>query len=263
MKIIIVDDEIHALNAFLSTIVDKYDIEYKMFQTRPDLAIKYVQENVVDAAFLDINMPAMNGIELAKKLIEIQASIKIVIISGYEKNEQSVRDEIGENLAGFYCKPYSERDLSVLLNSMSCASKQIKIVTFGATFNVFVNDIPIYFNCKASKELFAYLVHNGGQICGSYQIMDALWEDRAAINTNARYRDAVWRLRKILTEYGIENIVRFSRMQLQLKKEGISCDVWDFVDNKNNDFNGFYLAEYSWGEEYIPYLNDIKEQRNG
>ena len=51
MKIIVVDDEMAALNTFLPNVVDSLNIECKMFMNSPRAALEYVRINKVDAAF--------------------------------------------------------------------------------------------------------------------------------------------------------------------------------------------------------------------
>ena len=66
MKVIIVDDEKHAINTLkrnLSGIVEEENIT--TFD-RSINSIEYVKNNDVDVAFLDIDMPEINGINLAK-----------------------------------------------------------------------------------------------------------------------------------------------------------------------------------------------------
>lgn len=71
MKIIIVDDEMHALQLFLADLIG-YDAEYRFFNDDKAAIMKYVAENRADAAFLDINMPGINGVDLAGELVAIQ-----------------------------------------------------------------------------------------------------------------------------------------------------------------------------------------------
>ena len=80
MKIIAVDDEMEALSNFLLQIINDKQIEYKFFLENPLDAIDYCEENAVDAAFLDIRMPIINGVDLAEKLIKINPNIKIIFI---------------------------------------------------------------------------------------------------------------------------------------------------------------------------------------
>ena len=105
MKLIIVDDEIAALNNFLGKIVDNTAVEYTMFNSDPLLAVEYVRKNKADAAFLDVRMDAVNGVDLAEKLLAECPGIKIVFISGYEQDEASIKDRLGDALLGFCYKP--------------------------------------------------------------------------------------------------------------------------------------------------------------
>nr|MCR5490577.1 response regulator [Bacilli bacterium] len=67
MKIIIVDDEVNALNAFLNQIITKEKVEYHFFKDDAPSIVKYCKSNYVDGAFLDINMPGINGFDLARE----------------------------------------------------------------------------------------------------------------------------------------------------------------------------------------------------
>lgn len=82
MNIIVVDDEAAALGTFLYSIVNEEKLKYQMFQLNPLKCLDYVKSNVTDAAFLDICMPEIDGVELSEKLIKINPNISIVVISG-------------------------------------------------------------------------------------------------------------------------------------------------------------------------------------
>ena len=47
-----------------------------------------------------------------------------------------------------------------------------------------------------------------------------------------------------LKEYGIEYIVSFQRARTCLNINYISCDYYDYLKSKNNDYNGEYLRPY-------------------
>ena len=51
MKVIVVDDEMSALHAFLNEIIEEYDVDYKFYKDDAASVCKYVAENRVDAAF--------------------------------------------------------------------------------------------------------------------------------------------------------------------------------------------------------------------
>ena len=91
MRIIAVDDEMEALSNFLLTIVNDKRIEYKFFQESPLDAVDYCKHNVVSGAFLDIHMPVINGVELAKRLIKVNPEMKIVFITAFTYDEDAIK----------------------------------------------------------------------------------------------------------------------------------------------------------------------------
>ncbi len=116
MKIIIVDDEIHALHTFLNEIIEKNDIEYKFFNDNEKNILNYTKENEIEAAFLDIQMPNINGITLAEKLIEISPEIKIIFVTGQcMTTKDDLNEKVKKNTLGFLYKPYSLMNLEKYL----------------------------------------------------------------------------------------------------------------------------------------------------
>lgn len=68
MRIIYVDDEKPALDNFRLTVAKFSEISHlDMFQDGSK-ALEYVEKNVVDVAFLDMEMPGIHGLDLAKEL---------------------------------------------------------------------------------------------------------------------------------------------------------------------------------------------------
>jgi two-component SAPR family response regulator len=74
---IAVDDESAALNRFerIASADGRVVLEGKFLYAEDALA--FIKEHPVDLAFLDIEMPEMNGLELAERLLEIAPYIKV------------------------------------------------------------------------------------------------------------------------------------------------------------------------------------------
>ena len=68
MTILAVDDEIGALTALKQKIEVTVPDAQLMTFTSPEDALQYANESPCDIAFLDIDMPRINGIDLAKIL---------------------------------------------------------------------------------------------------------------------------------------------------------------------------------------------------
>ena len=74
--IIIVDDEAQALESFMTSTLDK-GFDYHFCCENPLESIEYVANHKVVAAFLDIRMPNIDGVELAHELLRVSKDIRI------------------------------------------------------------------------------------------------------------------------------------------------------------------------------------------
>lgn len=251
MKIIIVDDELAALNTFLMHIVDDPDIEYKMFRSDPMASIRYVQSEKVDMAFLDINMPQINGIELAEKMTEACPGIKIVFISGEKQEDANIPESLLGHLYGYCHKPY-DTDLLyryIRARQAELGDSRVFIKTFGS-FDLFVGGKAVRFSSAKSKELLALLVDRRGAHVTMSETLTMLWPDRNIDYSKRLYRDAVCRLRMTLKENGLQHLVSFYRAELVINCGAAECDLWRYLDSADrSSFTGEYLPSYDWSME--------------
>lgn len=131
------------------------------------------------------------------------------------------------------------------------AELEVRIRTFGY-FDVFVGDNAIAFRNKKSKELLALLVDRRGGFVTSEEAISYLWEDEPVSSvTLARYRKVAMRLKNILEEYGIADIVEVVDGKRRIVTEKVQCDLYDYLsqeDEFSQLFKGSYMTNYSWGE---------------
>jgi DNA-binding LytR/AlgR family response regulator len=83
MRVILVDDELPALDE-LSYQLNKFEqIEIIAQFTDSIAALKEIERLEPDAVFLDIDMPILNGLNLATELLEQDKSLPIIFITAY------------------------------------------------------------------------------------------------------------------------------------------------------------------------------------
>ena len=127
----------------------------------------------------------------------------------------------------------------------------VRIRTFGY-FDVFVDDTPIAFRNRKSKELFALLVDRRGGFVSSEEAIGYLWEEEpVSAVTLARYRKVALRLKNLLAEYGISDILETVDGKRRIVPQKVCCDLYDYLSGREEDsqlFKGSYLTNYSWGE---------------
>ena len=120
MRTIVVDDEELSMRQFEIECAQVREIELVGRFTNPLEALEYARNNTVDFALLDIEMPQMNGIELARRLREIKRDMIIIFVSGYS---DYVLDALKMKSDYYVFKPYSREDIMDALNRARLLAK--------------------------------------------------------------------------------------------------------------------------------------------
>lgn len=89
MRVILVDDDKTALEELEYYLGKREDIEVAASFTDPVLAIEEAKNIIYDAAFLDIDMPVLNGLNVAIELMESNSGIGIVFVTAF--NDYAVK----------------------------------------------------------------------------------------------------------------------------------------------------------------------------
>ncbi len=92
---------------------------------RPADAMKLAGRRQFDLALLDINMPQMDGLSLARELKKVSEDIGIIFITGYG-NFQHALDAIKLGVADFIEKPFRFQELSVSVNRVAERIRLVK-----------------------------------------------------------------------------------------------------------------------------------------
>ena len=85
MKTILVDDMALDMQLLEMKCADVPDFEIVGKFTSPADAIAYAEKNAVDFALLDIDMPGMNGIELAMRLRALRSDVIIIFVTAHPR----------------------------------------------------------------------------------------------------------------------------------------------------------------------------------
>ena len=91
MSVAIVDDEKDLTDLFCEALkVSGYDV---CGFTEPFVAYNHIRENPKKYSVLitDYRLPDINGLELARKILEIDQEMKVIIISAFDELEQDDR----------------------------------------------------------------------------------------------------------------------------------------------------------------------------
>lgn len=259
MKTILVDDEMWSMEQFEEECSGLPDVQIVGKFDKSKEALAYARSHSVDFAFLDIEMPEMNGIELSKELKKINPSIIIIFATAYS---QYIAEAILEIGADYYIlKPYSKEDADKVLQRARLLShaqkKRVSFHTFGR-FDMFIDEKLVSFTNAKAKELLALCIDHAGGNVTMEEAIDKLWENRSYDrNVKSLYRKAVIYLNSLFREYNLSNIFENGRGFCHINRNLVSCDYFLFLERDKEAVNSFqeeYLFDYSWGEETLVML---------
>ncbi len=261
MRAIIVDDEPMMLKRFARVSANISDIQLAgQFETS-EQALHFMRKQPIEIAFLDIDMPVMDGVELAKRLRDIRPDVVIVFISAYDTYIREF-NQIGGDY--YILKPYNTKILEMAMERIRLIArrqqKKLYLQMFGR-FLVLKDSKPIPLTGKA-KEILALVATRRGKEISNGEIFRTIWEGREYSNSSmVVYYNALRRLKQTLEKTEIENLLISTERGQMLNISLVECDYYNWQD-KNPDgrsrFDGEFLSEYSWGEYILAnIMNDI------
>jgi len=251
MRAIIVDDEPLMLKRFMRLSADIPDLYIVgQFESAQE-ALAYAQDNPVELAFLDVAMPVINGLELAKRLRSLRADILIVFVSAYDDYIWD-SNQIGGDY--YVLKPYSRETLEMVMERLRLIAhrqrKKLYIQTFGR-FVVLRDGEPVPLTGKA-KEILALVVTRRGREISNEELFSTIWENRSYSNANMSvFYNALHRLKSVLRAEGLEDLLISSPHGQMANTALFDCDYYAWQDRnmgRRDRFEGEFLSEYSWGE---------------
>ena len=255
MRIYAIDDEPLALEDLLSAIrAVAPEAELRGFPLASEaLNALEAGEPGPDVIFSDIQMPGVNGLELAVRLKTLAPESRIVFVTAYSKyavESYKVRAH------GYLLKPVTPEQVREELDALPRSEQpqpeeKLRVRCFGS-FEVFWQGQPLEFSRQKTKELLAYLIKEQGAWCSVDEIVSDLWEDSKDDQSAKGYLRVLTNdLLSTLRGIGMQELVKKKRGQLAIDAERLDCDYYRMLAGDMeaiNAFQGEYMTQYGWAE---------------
>ena len=262
MKVILVDDEPLSLNLFKLECGNMPGFEVVGFFDNSAEALDYAQSHPVDFALLDIDMPEMNGIELARRMRLSRPEMVIIFVTAHP---EYAADAIHAKADFVVFKPYEREDILDALERARLLSerqrKRVRFRTFGH-FDMFVDGQLVSFKSAKAKELLALCVSRMGGEVTIHEMVDVLWTGTG--DQGLGYRTTIKDLNDVLKEVNAEKLLRRKRSVLSLDVNEFDCDLMDFRAGKVqaiNTYHGVFMEQYAWARPMAEALSAEKAAR--
>ena len=257
MKILAVDDKEMPLKV-LERAIREAAPDAEVFSCASSAKALALSESVsFDVAFLDIDLPGMSGIALARELKGRNPKVNIVFATGFD---EYMSDAFALRSSGYLMKPITPDAVAIELENlrfppaMPLRNSEGRLVVrcFG-NFEVFANGQPVAFGRTKSKELLAYLVDRMGSVVSLRDAEVVLWEDapRTGKSSGSYMRTIIADLRHSLSACGHDDVLVRRRGALGINPSRIMCDYYAFLANDPialTTWHGEYMEQYTWAE---------------
>ena len=118
---IIIDDEIEAISLLEIYLQPFHEIEIIDKTTSPQKGIKLIQKKIPNVVFLDIDMPEINGIEVATMIKEEKLNTEIVFTTAHSKYAFSA---LKVQPLDYLIKPFGPEELISVINRYKTNTKR-------------------------------------------------------------------------------------------------------------------------------------------
>ncbi|WP_028596593.1 response regulator [Paenibacillus assamensis] len=275
MKVVLVDDEKLALHSLHRLLKDFDEIEIVAMIQDPREMLALAQREAIDVVLLDIEMPEINGMVLADKLMELRPELRIVFVTAY--NEYAVQ-AFEVNALDYLLKPVQRNRLSVTMQRLN---KQLPSVIENnktpqyllcCMQSLYLRDAQNqvhYFQWRTLKvqELFAYLLLHGGQTVHKESILEVLWFDSELDKASNLLHTTMYQVRRTLKRLDVDIQIKYidNGYRLEMGSVSLDMDQWErelleslpvrasTIDHHHKlfaQYSGDYLEayDYIWAE---------------
>lgn len=212
MRVVIVDDERLAVQRLAQILESRDDVEVVGAFTRYTDLLQEFTRLRPDAVFLDIDMPGMNGLELAAALIGLDEHLEVVFITAYD---QYAVEAFRVNAVDYLLKPIDENSLARSIQrlhkrtgltqaSRHTSGSKPHIDCFGRFYvHRSSGHEPVDFPTAKAEELLAFLLIHRDTSVSKWVICENLWPDHDPHKAEQNLHTTVFRMKKTLLESGL------------------------------------------------------------
>lgn len=251
IKTIVVDDEWYNMVEIVDLIEGTNFLKVVKQYENGIKALKEIDEISPQVAFIDIEMPEMDGITLAEKLLEKNPTIIIVFITAW--NQYAVQ-AFEVNALDYIMKPISNTRFNKMVERIKNKIKlnelippaSLKIRCFDR-LDASINGKKVIWQRTKAEELFAFFLMNNGTYIHKDIILEFLWPHYDRNKALPILQTSVCKIRNIFSGFKNEIKLEYKDNSYGMFINNVDCDytlVQDAISNYNiNDSKTYAIVE--------------------
>lgn len=225
---IIDDEDINII--ILEKMLSRYPLFSNIIKSNnPQKAFDIIMSSKPDIVFLDIDMPDINGIELAKKIMDYNPKTIIIFITSFENYAINAFELYALD---YIVKPVMHERLDKTVNRLISKlnpeyKEPLSIKTFG-NFEVFKGDHYLKWHGSKVKELFCFLISHYGRSIHKELIIDTIWPDYPNNRALGNLHTAIHRLKHSFIEFENHIQIEYNCDHYKVILKDVAFDLSDF-----------------------------------
>lgn len=232
---IIIDDEYYASEGLKMDLEELGQIKVIATYEKSKAALQDIAKLKPDIVFLDIEMPEINGLQMFKKITEINQEIKIVFVTAYN---QFAVEAFELNAVDYIVKPIQIDRLKKTLDRLEVNEKDnessdvLLIECFGyLNMKLGEKDLEIVWRTKKSQELLCYLICHKDRFISKEKIAEIFWPKFNNEKSKSNFHLTYHYLKKHLKEIGFEDMIESKRGEIRFISKNLNLDLDIFNNN--------------------------------
>jgi DNA-binding NtrC family response regulator len=127
VKILAIDKEEIILKSIRKALAGNTEMQYDIITCNTAIeSLKIIRSDTFDLVLIDLVLPGMNGIEVIRRIKNINPSLAIIIMTGFSKNkinsdtesEEDTLSEILKGAAGILFKPFTIQEIRNMISKV-------------------------------------------------------------------------------------------------------------------------------------------------
>lgn len=238
-RVMIVEDEAHILKYMEMKLSACPDFLVIGGFSMPEEALEAFDTLLPEVVFLDIEMPRMDGITLARRLLEKKETLRIVFTTAYG---QYALNAFEVEAIDYLMKPVTKEDIQRVLKRLKKGMPQIlppsstgvsvarlPVRCFG-TFDVRDRQNRlIKWPTRKTEELFAYFAAHQGQYISKWTLIDLFWPELEEERGFHNLYNTVYRIKNVLNLLPMAPQIQKVNDGYTLEAQGLLSDLTEFL----------------------------------
>lgn len=274
IKAMVVDDE-NLTNEYICMLLRKSGIDVKGY-TNSYEALENIRIYEPDVLFLDIEMPEITGLDLAKKVQKNKYECEVIFITAYSQYALNAFDV---SALDYLLKPIMPDGLNRALERVkkrismksekqdNCVYKNIKISLFGIiSLQLGENQERIRWITSKCAEIFAFmLLSREEDEVSKWRLISEIWPEKDSEKGDINLRSTVSRLNKTFRENSLKINLRSigNGYKLEMDESNIEVDAFKLenyvinvmeIDEKN--LNEYESIIFSYNSTFLESINN-------